>query len=263
MTSRRYKQGVNRGQGDIFPPRLEDYVSEDNPVRAIDADVESLDWAALGFTRAAPGAGQAGQPAYAPQALLKLYLYGYLNRVRSSRMLEREARRNVELMWLLEGLNPSYKRIADFRKDNALSLRKTHAQFIVLCRALGLFGGQRVAVDGSFFKGNVSKKSFRTHKRLTAQIAKLEQELAQWHQALDAADCEETGQAAEPHDGELAGKLQALREALAEKTEQREWLDHTGKTQHSVVDADARLLSKRGQKVAGYTSRSSPTPSTS
>ena len=183
---------------------------------------------------------------------MKLYLYGYLNRVRSSRMLEREARRNVELMWLLERLSPSYKTIADFRKDNARALRRTHAQFIVLCRTLGLFGGKRIAVDGSFFKGNVSKKSFRTHKRLSAQIATLEQELAQWHQALDTADREEAGQAAQPEEAALADKLQALREALAEKTEQRERLEQMGKTQHSAVDADARLLNKRGQKVAGY-----------
>lgn len=252
MTNSRYKQGVDRGQGDVFPPRLEDYISENNPVRAIDTYVESLDLGKLGFKHRAPGVNQAGQSAYAPQALLKLYLYGYLNRVRSSRMLEREGQRNVEVMWLLEQLRPGYKTIADFRKDNAQALRKTHAQFIVLCRALGLFGGKLIAVDGSFFKGNVSKKSFRTQKKLASQIARLEQELAQWHQALDAADREETGEPAQQEDAELAGKLQSLREALKEKTLEREQLETLGRTQYSPVDEDARLLSKRGQKVAGY-----------
>ncbi|PRB73779.1 IS1182 family transposase [Pseudomonas sp. MYb185] len=252
MSQRRYKSGIDRSQETLFPPRLEDYISEHNPVRAIDAYIAGLDMEALGFTHNAPGRHQAGQPAYAPQMLLKLYLYGYLNRLRSSRTLERESQRNVELMWLLEGLQPSYKTIADFRKNNAQALRRTQAQFIVLCRALGLFGGQLVAVDGSFFKGNVSQKSFRTHRKLTAQMAKLEQELVQWHQALDAADREEAGEPASREERDLAEKLDALREALKEKTEALADLKQRGKSQHSPVDEDARLLSKRGQRVAGF-----------
>lgn len=252
MTQRRYKSGIDRSQETLFPPRLEDYISEHNPVRAIDAYIDGLDMEALGFAHSAPGRHQAGQPAYAPQMLLKLYLYGYLNRVRSSRALERESQRNVELMWLLEGLQPSYKTIADFRKNNARALRRTQAQFVVLCRTLGLFGGQLVAVDGSFFKGNVSHKSFRTQPRLTAQIATLEAELAQWHQALDAADRDEAQAPASLEDRDLAEKLHALRQALQEKTEARDDLEQRGKTQHSPVDEDARLLSKRGQTVAGF-----------
>ncbi|TKA90782.1 transposase [Halopseudomonas bauzanensis] len=252
MSQRRYKSGIDRSQQTLFPPRLEDYISEHNPVRAIDAYIAGLDMEALGFTHNAPGRHQAGQPAYAPQMLLKLYLYGYLNRLRSSRTLERESQRNVELMWLLEGLQPSYKTIADFRKNNAQALRRTQTQFIVLCRALGLSGGQLVAVDGSFFKGNVSQKSFRTHRKLTAQMAKLEQELAQWHQALDAADREEAGEPASREERDLAEKLDALREALKEKTEALADLEQRGKTQYSPVDEEARLLSKRGQRVAGF-----------
>jgi len=252
MSQRRYKSGIDRSQETLFPPRLEDYISEHNPVRAIDAYIAGLDMEALGFTHNAPGRHQAGQPAYAPQMLLKLYLYGYLNRLRSSRTLERESQRNVELMWLLEGLQPSYKTIADFRKNNAQALRRTQTQFIVLCRALGLSGGQLVAVDGSFFKGNVSQKSFRTHRKLTAQMAKLEQELAQWHQALDAADREEAGEPASREERDLAEKLDALREALKEKTEALADLEQRGKTQYSPVDEEARLLSKRGQRVAGF-----------
>lgn len=252
MTQRRYKSGIDRSQETLFPPRLEDYISEHNPVRAIDAYIAGLDMEALGFTHNAPGRHQAGQPAYAPQMLLKLYLYGYLNRLRSSRALERECQRNVELMWLLEGLQPGYKTIADFRKNNARALRGAQAQFIALCRALGLFGGQLVAVDGSFFKGNVSQGSFRTHKGLTAQITKLEEELAQWHQALDAADREEAGEPASREESDLAEKLHALREALKEKTEARADLEQRGRSQHSPVDEDARLLSKRGQRVAGF-----------
>lgn len=253
MTQRRYKQGIDRFQETLFPPRLEDYVSEDNPARAIDTYIDSLDMGALGFMHSAPGRNQAGQPAYAPQMLLKLYLYGYLNRLRSSRVLERESQRNVELMWLLEGLQPSYKTIADFRKNNAQALRRVQAEFIALCRALRLFGGQLVAVDGSFFKGNVSPGSFRTHKGLTVQITKLEKRLAQWHQELDAADREEKNEPTSHEEKDLPEKLSALREALKEKIEARDDLERRGKKQHSSVDEDARLLTKRGrQRVAGY-----------
>ena len=141
--SRRYKAGANRQQNSLLPPSLEDYVLLDNPVRGIDAYVDSLDLARLGYTNTVvKGVDSGGQAAYPPSALLKLYLYGYLNQIRSSRRLEREVSRNLELLWLLEDLKPCYKTIANFRKDNGEALKATHRDFIVLCKTLSLFGGK-------------------------------------------------------------------------------------------------------------------------
>src|SRR5258707_13659947 len=156
MTNRNFKVGLSREQGSFLPPRIEDYVAPDNPVRAIEAYVSALDLAALGF-RYAEGDGGAGQPPYDPADLLKLYLYGYLNQVRSSRRLEREARRNTEVIWLLRGLTPGYRTIANFRKDNAAGLRAANREFVVLARSLDLLGGELVALDGAFFHGDASK----------------------------------------------------------------------------------------------------------
>lgn len=139
----------------LLPPRIDDYIAPGNPVRAIDAYVESLDLGVLGFGNTAPGAGS-GQPPFPPAALLKLYLYGYLNRVHSSRCLEREALRNLEAIWLVQGLRPGYKTLANFRKDNSLALKAANRDFILLCKDLSLFGGEEVAVDGSFFKADAS-----------------------------------------------------------------------------------------------------------
>jgi len=252
MAQRQYKSGINRGQAEIFPPSLDEYISETNPVRAIDAYVETLDLAGLGFGNTQAKANASGQPAYPPQGLLKLYLYGYLNRVRSSRLLERECGRNVEVMWLLQKLIPSYKTIADFRKDNAKALRQTHRNFILLCRQLALFGGERIAVDGSFFKGNVSAKSFITTKRLTQEIKQLDGSIEEWLATLDQADSGEPVDDAMKDDPELAKKLEALQKRKAEKEAQLQTLREAGKSQQSSVDKDARLLSKRGQKCNGY-----------
>ena len=158
MTNRTYKSGSCRNQVSLFPPRLEDYVRRDNPVRAIEAYVMSLDLAELGF-RHSEGGIVAGQPAYDPADLLKLYLYGYLNRVRSSRCLEREAGRNVEVMWLLKGLAPGYRTIGNFRKDNVDALKAANRAFVVLLKTLDLVDGELVAIDGAFFHGDASKGS--------------------------------------------------------------------------------------------------------
>src|ERR1700686_618707 len=160
MTNRIFKVGHCREQGSFLPPRIEDYVAPDNPVRAIEAYVCTLDLAALGF-RHAEGDGGAGQPPYDPADLLKLYLYGYLNQVRSSRRLEREAGRNVEVMWLTGRLVPDHKTIADFRKDNGPAIKKVCARFVELCRKMGLLAKASVAVDGSKFKAvNTRDKNF-------------------------------------------------------------------------------------------------------
>ena len=146
---KRFVEGVDRGQATLFPECLSDWIGPENPVRVIDAFVDALDLADLGF-EVAPA--ETGRPAYHPSALLKLYIYGYLNRVQSSRRLEREAGRNVELMWLLGRLAPDHKTVADFRKDNGRAIRKVCARFVELCREMGLLAKASVAIDGSKFK---------------------------------------------------------------------------------------------------------------
>ena len=147
---KRFIEGEDRNQSTLFPERLDDYIAEDNPVRVIDVFVDELDLAQLNFGRVEPK--ETGRPAYHPALLLKLYIYAYLNRIRSSRRIEREAQRNVELMWLTERLAPDHKTIADFRKDNGLAIRGVCREFIVLCRRLNLFTQALVVIDGSKFK---------------------------------------------------------------------------------------------------------------
>lgn len=250
---RRYKEGTDRQAVARLPPRLDDYVDADNPVRAIDAYVETLDLMALGFDRTAPNRTEAGQPPFPPADLLKLYLYGYVNRVRSSRAFEKDCQRNLEVIWLMKGLRPGYKTIADFRKRNAKALRQAHARFIGLCKELGLLGGQRVGVDGSHFNGNVSDKSFRSVKGLAQDIERLEKRIGEWLEGLDVADREDLE--APARDPELPAKLEKLKamQALKETQEaELKALEAAGETHCSVTDPDARLLNKRGNKTAGY-----------
>ncbi len=170
---KRFVEGLDRGQETLFPETLDDFVEEENPVRVIDVFVDQLDLGGLGFDRVAPQA--TGRPSYHPSVLLKLYIYGYLNRVQSSRRLEREAGRNVEVMWLTGRLVPDHKTIADFRKDNGPAIRKVCAQFISLCRQLGLLTKASVAIDGSKFKAvNNRDRNFTAAKmkRRMAQIAR-------------------------------------------------------------------------------------------
>lgn len=255
MLSRRYKEGINRQQPTMFPPTLDDYVTEVNPVRGIDTYVESLDLQTYGFlnTELAGNCG-AGQPAYPPQALLKLYLYGYLNRVRSSRRLEKETHRNIEVIWLVEGLRPSYKTIADFRKNNAKALRKVNKDFVILCKELGLFGGELVGIDGSFFKGNASKASIQTKTQLEKELKRIEEDIAAYQEQLKSQDESDdaAGRGSLAEDGELEEKLEALKARQSAKERVLESLEASGETQHSRTDPDARLLSKNGQRVAGY-----------
>ena len=251
MTNRTYKTGATRDQLSLLPPRIEDYVGRDNLVRAIEAYVCTLDLEKLGFryTEAVSGSG-AGQPAYHPADLLKAYLYGYLNRIRSSRGLEREARRNLELIWLLRQLTPGYRTIATFRKDNWAALKKVNRAFVLLARELNLVGGELVAIDGAFFHGDASKASITTRKRLAEQLAALEREIEAYGNTLEANDAaEEAHPPAGEDGGDVAQKLAAL---MAKAKEDLKRLDDSGETQLSATDADARLLSKRGQTVAGY-----------
>src|SRR5437899_3056722 len=190
MTNRAFKTGDSRDQASLLPPRIEDYVGPDNPVRAIDGFVCALDLAKLGFRHADRGV-EVGQPPYDPADLLKLYLYGYINQIRSSRRLEREASRNLELIWLLKNLRPGYRTIANFRKENWAALRAANRSFVLLVRELGLVGGSVVAIDGSFFHGDASKASIFTRKRLAEQIANLDQEIEAYGRSLEDNDAAE------------------------------------------------------------------------
>ena len=253
MTSRRYKAVTNRGQISLLPPRIEDYVQETNPVRAIDAYVNTLDLAKQGFQNTTGGIC-AGQPAYPPEALLKLYLYGYLNKVRSSRRLESETYRNLEVIWLMESLRPSYKTIADFRKNNSKALTATNRDFVLLCKELQLFGSETLGVDGSFFKADASRDSIYTANKLDKQLRQLEEKINAYHEQLarqDEAD-HQAGLGSLVEDRQLSEKITALKEKQAAKKALQNQLQENDGKQVSTVDPDARLLSKRGQTIAGY-----------
>jgi transposase len=262
-----YKTRACRQQSLLMPARIDDYVGADNAARAIEAYVEVLDLAKLGFRHAARVV-VAGQPPYDPADLLKLYLYGYLNQIRSSRRLEREAGRNIELMWLLGELVPGYRTIAKFRAENAAPLRQVNRDFVLMLRKLGLVGGTMVAIDGAFFDGNASKASIVTRERLEGRLVKLdgaiaemaseiaaaEREAVAYVAALDANDAAETqaAEAAAKPRAEAASKHAALvvkREAVAADVAR---LEANGETQLSRTDPDARLLTKSGQSVSGY-----------
>jgi transposase len=257
MTNRDFKAGLSREQPSFLPPRIEDYVAKDNPVRAIDAYVDALDLVRLGFRNPGSGGGS-GQPPYEPRDLLKLYLYGYLHRVRSSRALEREARRNVELMWLLKGLAPGYRTIGNFRKDNWAAFKAANRDFVLVARELGLVGGERVAIDGAFFDGNASKASIKTRRKLAKQLTDIEREIEAYGAALDANDKAEAERPPAGRDGggeigeDVAQRVAALMAKRGKVQGDLARLEERGETQLSRTDADARLLSKSGQVVAGY-----------
>jgi len=253
MKKRRYQQTLNRQQEMLLPAHVEDYVSQHNGVRAIDAYVNTLDLLALGFKNTQPVMG-VGQPAYNPEALLKLYLYGYLQGIRSSRKLESETCRNLEVIWLLEGLRPSHQSIADFRKSNSVALKAANRDFLLLCKELSLLGGEEVAVDGSFFKADANKAGIYTENKLDKQLAALEKKINDYQQALaeqDGAD-DKAGKGSLVEDKQLADKLKRLQEKQAEKKALQQQLKDSGEQQISCVDTDARLLTKRGHTVAGY-----------
>jgi transposase len=260
MTNRAFKSGESREQPSLFPARIEDYVGLENPVRAIDSFVNALDLAKLGFQHADRRLLGVGQPPFDPADLLKLYLYGYSNQIRSSRRLEREAYRNLELIWLLKNLKPGYRTIASFRAKNAEALKAVNRSFVLLLRELGLVGGTLIAVDGALFHGNAAKDSIFTQGKLTKQIAKLDEEIEAYVTSLDTNDAAEaklpfdgSGNGSEGGgSGDVGGKmneLMARRErALADLKE----LENGDKGQVSTTDPDARLMSKGDQTIAGY-----------
>ena len=263
MTNRPFKTGESREQASLLPARVEDYVGADNPVRAIESFVCALDLGKLGFRHADRGAEAMGQPPYDPADLLKLYLYGYINQIRSSRRLEREASRNLELIWLLRNLRPGYRTIANFRKENWAALKAVNRGFVLLVRELGLVGGSVVAIDGSFFHGDASKASIFTRKRLAEQIARLDLEIEAYGRSIednDAAEANEPkkdradgpGAGSGGDAGDIGAKVSALMAKRSRAEADLARLEASGETQLSVTDPDARLLVKNGQAVAGY-----------
>src|SRR5919204_3584145 len=192
---RRFVEGIDRGQTTLFPECLEDWIDKDNPVRVIDAFVEKLDLSGLGFDGVAPEA--TGRPSYHPAVLLKFYIYGYLNRVQSSRRLEREAGRNVEAMWLTGRLTPDHKTIADFRKENGRAIRQVCARFVALCRSMGLLTEASVAIDGSKFKAVNNRDKNFTRAKMERRMAQIEESVARYLHQLDSADRQEPSPARE------------------------------------------------------------------
>jgi transposase len=184
---KRFVAGVDREQSTLLPECLDDFIDESNPVRVIDALVDALDLAELGFDGVEPAA--TGRPAYHPSVLLKLYIYGYLNRVQSSRRLEREAGRNIEVMWLLGRLIPDHKTIADFRKDNGGALRKVCARFVELCRQMGLLTTASVAIDGSKFKAVNNRDRNFTRAKVERRRTQLENSVARYLSQVKSEDC--------------------------------------------------------------------------
>ncbi len=249
---KRFIEGSDRSQISLFPECLEDYVAEDNPVRVVDAFVDQFDLSGLGFKRVDPSV--TGRPGYYRSDLLKLHIYGYLNRVQSSRRLEREAARNVEVMWLVGRLVPDHKTIADFRKDNGRGIRKTCVQFVALCRQFGLLADASVSIDGAKFKAvNTRDKNF-TKGKLKRRMAQIEDSVARYLGQLDSADRQEASLARTTkieHLNDKIAKLKVEMERLAEV--EKEMLSRP-EQQISETDPDARSMatSGRGSGMVGY-----------
>ncbi|CAA2142439.1 hypothetical protein HYPP_03462 [Hyphomicrobium sp. ghe19] len=247
----RFVEGESRRQQTMLPVCLEDYIAEDNPIRVVDAFVEELDLAALGFERIQPAA--TGRPAYHPATLLKIYLYGYLNRIQSSRRLEREAARNVELMWLTGRLAPDFKTIADFREANGIAIRAACARFIVICGRLGLFSHAVAAIDGAKLKAVNSRGRNFTRGKLKRRLEQVEASIERYLASLEAADLQE-GENAEAKATRLRDKITAMKAKLAELKRLETAILDVPDQQISLTDPDVRAMatSMRGAGVVGY-----------
>ena len=232
-------QGADRHEVLLFPEALDDYITPENPVRFIDAFVCNLDLAQLGFTHATPA--QTGRPAYDPADLLKLYIYGYLNRVRSSRMIERETTCNVEVMWLIGRLTPDFKTIADFRKDNLQAIKSVCREFTLVCKQLDLFGGELVAVDGSKFRAANSRKRHFNHEKLARLIKQVDEKIATYLAGMDQQDAAEPA-TKKPSAEELAAKIKQLTERKQRYETLAAELKVGGAQEVSLTDADSRLM---------------------
>jgi transposase len=246
----RFVEGEPRTQSLLFPERLDDWIAEDNPVRVIDVFVDELDLKELGFEGAVPA--ETGRPAYHPSTLLKIYIYGYLNRVQSSRRLEREAQRNVEVVWLTGRLMPDFKTIADFRKDNGPAIRKVCARFIQLCRQMKLFTEAVVAIDGSKFKAVNNRDRNFTEQKIKSRMEHLEKSVKQYLDDLDRAD-REPASVPEARVSQLKQKIVAIKAEMRKLAKTREQLPKV-EGQLSLTDPDARSMNSagKGTGTVGY-----------
>jgi len=246
-----FVEGIDRSQSNLFPAHLEDYVAEDNPVRAIDAFVEGLDLGKLGFGRVEPL--EKGRPCYHPATLLKIYIFGYLNRIPSSRRLERECQRNIELIWLTGQLAPDFKTIADFRKDNGKAIREVCRTFVAVCRELDLLSAASVAIDGSKFKAvNARDKNF-TEAKMRRRFERIEESIARYLSQLETADLR-GDVVPEAKVARLKDKLAKLKQEVARLTSINEEMKQSEDKQVSLTDPDARSMATSGQDtgVVGY-----------
>jgi transposase len=238
-------EGENRNQSTLFPERFDDYVGEDNPVRVIDVFLDGLDISGLGFKTEA---SETGRPGYHPRTMLKIYVYGYLNQVHSSRRLEREAQRNVELMWLTGRLAPDFKTIADFRKDNGEAIRLVCREFVMLCRKLNLLTDTLVAIDGSKFKAVNNRDKNFTRAKMKRRLAEVEASIERYLGKLDSADA-----AAPPEDTRsIEEKIGALKQEMARLKKFEVRMLDAPDQQLSLTDPDARSLRHRGSGLVGY-----------
>jgi transposase len=248
----RFITGADRSQTTLFPPCVDDWIAEDNPVRAVDAFVAVLDLRELGFAGVEPAA--TGRPAYHPSVLLKLYIYGYLNRVQSSRRLEREADRNVELMWLIGRLVPDHKTIADFRRDNGEAIRQVCGRFVLLCRQMGLLAGGSVAIDGSKFKAVNNRDRNFTKAKLERRRQQIEESVARYLAQSDTADRQEPTDVLVAKTDRLKEKITRLEQEMGRLDGLEAQMLASPDRQISLTDPDARSMSSsgRGTGVVGY-----------
>ena len=248
----RFVEGEDRSQSTLLPERLDDYVTEDSPVRVVDVFVDNLDLTALGFERAIAQA--TGRPGYHPATLLKIYIYGYLNRVQSSRRLEREAQRNIELMWLTGRLSPDFKTIADFRRDNGSAIRRVCREFVVLCRRLDLFSQALVAIDGSKFKAVNNRDRNYTRAKVQRRIEQIEESVARYLSELDSADRQGAAPVAEARTTQLHEKVEKLQSEMQRMQALAKEVEAAPDQQISLTDPDARSMatSGKGTGTVGY-----------
>ena len=247
-----YIEGTDRGQMTLLPDRLEDWIGEDNPVRVVDLFVDEIDLLELGFGRTVPAA--TGRPGYHPSVLLKLFIYGYLSRVPSSRALEREAGRNLEVMWLTGRLAPDHKTIADFRRDNGPAIRKTCAQFVELCRRIGVLKGDCIAIDGSKFKAVNNRDKNFTKGKIASRIAHLEASIDRYLKEMVRIDRQEAGDARTEKIANLAQRSDRIRQEIQRLQDMDRALKDATDSQFSLTDPDARSMatSARGSGFVGY-----------
>jgi transposase len=246
-----FVEGIDRGQSTLFPARLDDYVAEDNPVRAVDVFVDGLDLDKLGFVGVQPL--DTGRPGYHPRVMLKLYIYGYLNRVPSSRRLERECQRNIEMIWLTGQLAPDFKTIADFRKDNGKAIREVCREFVALCRKLDLLSAASVAIDGSKFKAvNARDKNF-TEAKMKRRLERVDESIARYLSQLETAD--RHGDAVpEAKVARLRDKIEKLKEEIVRLNAINAEMMKSEDRQISLTDPDARSMATSGKDtgIVGY-----------